>query len=82
MHPNPFSLGQDDCVSGPLPCFQYSNRDQEAGARAARITEEAALLVLIFNMVFAKSVKYYFQTPLTAASNQSAAGPGKNSDCQ
>ena len=76
MHPNPFSLGQEDCRTGPVPCFQYSNRTQEEGARAGRLAVEAGLLVLIFKLAFAKSVKDYFQSSFIAESNPSRETTG------
>lgn len=69
IHPNPFSLGQDDC-GRPMPCLQYSNLTQEKAARAWRIAEDVGLLILIFNMLCSKSVRNYFQLGLPAK-NQS-----------
>jgi hypothetical protein len=76
IHPNPFSLGQDDCGGGPVPCFQYSNPAQEQGAREARIAVEGGIIVLVFRLVFAKSVKAYFQSPLLAAGTPSQETTG------
>jgi hypothetical protein len=82
MHPNPFSLGQDDCGKGPLPCFQYSNPDQEMGAATARILIEISLFVLISRMAFAKSVKAFFQAPVGDEPIESpeTAGPAPDAE--
>jgi len=68
LQPNPFHLGQDN---GNAPSWlQYSNRDQMVGAVYGRVSLQVFLLILIFRMAFAKSVKVFFQK------NEVGAGVG------
>jgi hypothetical protein len=71
-HPNPFALEQDDCGNGPL-CFHYDQGELEGG-RDARVAMEIGFLILVCQLLFAKSGKNYFQ-PAAPASPVSAAKP-------